>query len=100
MIPQPMEARPVTLSGRVVRLEPLTMDHLPDLAKAARYDDVWTFLDEPVPESEQPVAAMIREALIEQERGDPPSVRRRRACFRQNDRHDQLHRHHADSPRR
>lgn len=70
MIPQPMQPRPVTLSGRVVRLEPLTMDHLPDLAKAARYDDVWTFLDEPVPESEQPVAAMIREALEEQERGD------------------------------
>ncbi len=60
---------PIVLEGQVVRLEPLGLRHLDDLAEAARHDDVWTFLDEPTPRSEEPVAVLIVEALGEQEKG-------------------------------
>lgn len=33
--------RPVTLDGRIVRLEPLSLDHLEDLARVAFEGDLW-----------------------------------------------------------
>jgi RimJ/RimL family protein N-acetyltransferase len=33
--------RPVTLEGRIVRLEPLSLDHLDDLARVAFEGDLW-----------------------------------------------------------
>ena len=65
-----MVVGPVSLVGRLVRLEPLSMAHLSDLAEAARYDEVWTYLDEETPGDDQPVAALIREALEERARGE------------------------------
>ncbi|WP_405095561.1 GNAT family N-acetyltransferase [Micromonospora sp. NBC_01412] len=50
-------------------LEPLTEAHLSDLAKVARHDDIWTYLDEATPEAEQEVDSLITEALQEQEQG-------------------------------
>ncbi|MER7439527.1 GNAT family N-acetyltransferase [Micromonospora avicenniae] len=70
MKPEAMTVGPVELSGSVVRLEPLSMKHLGDLAEAASHDQVWTYLDEATPTTEEPVAALIREALDEQQRGE------------------------------
>ena len=59
---------PVTLEGRFVRLEPLTLDHVPALAAAAsgpRDTYVWTG----VPEGEAATAAYVEAALHEQAAG-------------------------------
>jgi N-acetyltransferase len=66
MKPPPMQVEPVTLAGSIIRLEPLTMRHLAHLSEAAQHDQIWTYLDEPTPESDQPMAALIEEALTEQ----------------------------------
>ena len=63
MRPEPMSIQPVILTGRIVRLEPLTMDHLSDLAEAARFDEVWKYLDAPTPASDEPIAAFITELI-------------------------------------
>jgi RimJ/RimL family protein N-acetyltransferase len=39
-----MEVKPVTLEGRVVRLEPLNEKHLPDLFEAAQDDEIWLYM--------------------------------------------------------
>ncbi|WP_405428064.1 GNAT family N-acetyltransferase [Micromonospora sp. NBC_00617] len=65
-----MTVRPVELRGSIVRLEPLTMKHVGDLTEAASHDQVWAYLDEATPTDEEPVAALIQEALDEQQRGE------------------------------
>jgi N-acetyltransferase len=59
----------VVLTGRYVRLEPLTVDHVPALAAAAaesraNYGFSW------VPEGEGPMTAYVEEALAAQAGGD------------------------------
>jgi len=39
-----MDIQPVTLTGRVVRLEPISLAHVPDLTLAGRDDDIWRFM--------------------------------------------------------
>jgi N-acetyltransferase len=39
-----MELAPVSLSGRSVRLEPLSLEHEPGLLAAAQPDEIWTHL--------------------------------------------------------
>jgi RimJ/RimL family protein N-acetyltransferase len=65
-----MAVKPVILSGRMVKLEPLSMGHVGELSEAARYAEVWTYLEEERPTGEQTVTALIREALDEQARGE------------------------------
>ncbi|MGC4748742.1 GNAT family N-acetyltransferase [Micromonospora sp. DT201] len=65
-----MTVRQVELCGSIVRLEPLTIRHLGDLTEAANHDQVWAYLDEATPTDQEPVAALIQEALDEQQRGD------------------------------
>lgn len=64
-----MLVEPTILEGNLVVLEPLRMKHLPQLAEAAAHDEVWTYLDEPTPNSEAPVASLITEALEEEAQG-------------------------------
>jgi RimJ/RimL family protein N-acetyltransferase len=40
----PFEVVPVTLTGRHVRLEPLSLEHVPGLAQAGRDPAVWSFM--------------------------------------------------------
>ncbi|MEV6985680.1 GNAT family protein [Sphaerisporangium sp. NPDC051017] len=63
-----IEIGPVTLVGELVRLEPLTMEHLADLSVAGNHHEIWTYLDEPTP-GEDEMAALIVDALDEQARG-------------------------------
>ncbi len=65
-----MEVKPATLHGRLVRLEPLNLDHVPDLAVAAAHDAIWTYLDEPTPHTEDAVERLVQDALDEQLRGE------------------------------
>ncbi|MER6914199.1 GNAT family protein [Streptomyces sp. NPDC000594] len=57
---------PVTLTGRHIRLEPLTLSHLPDLFAAGGGDEeVWRWLGTPVPRTEEELAAVVREVLAD-----------------------------------
>jgi len=59
---------PVTLTGRTVRLEPLSLAHVPGLLAAAsgpRASFVWTF----VPETEHDMRAYVESALADQRDG-------------------------------
>ncbi|MFI1399509.1 GNAT family N-acetyltransferase [Streptomyces sp. NPDC020681] len=61
---------PVTLTGRHVRLEPLTMEHLPDLfAAGGRDDEVWRWQGGPTPHTQDELGAKLRALLDEAERG-------------------------------
>ena len=64
-----MKLTPVTLTGRLVRLEPLDVKHAADLTRAAADDRIWTYLDEPTPWTRDSVEAFIADALDEQARG-------------------------------
>jgi len=39
-----MEMYPVILTGQVIRLEPLSLDHIPDLFKAGRDESIWKYM--------------------------------------------------------
>jgi RimJ/RimL family protein N-acetyltransferase len=60
---------PVTLNGRTVRLEPLGYPHAGGLLQAAAYDEIWTYLDEPTPQTEADITAFISDALDGQRKG-------------------------------
>lgn len=64
-----MNPQPVTLHGRLTRLEPLTHEHAPGLLKAAAYDEIWTYLDEPTPRTPEDISTLIADALTEQDEG-------------------------------
>ncbi|PZM90245.1 MAG: GNAT family N-acetyltransferase [Actinobacteria bacterium] len=64
-----MDLRPVLLTGEIVHLEPLSYHHAGELAEAAAFDEIWTYLDRPTPRSAEAMTALIREALAEQEHG-------------------------------
>ncbi|MFJ6211823.1 GNAT family N-acetyltransferase [Streptomyces sp. NPDC092296] len=61
---------PTVLQGRHIRLEPLTLDHLPDLFAAGGDDDeVWRWLPHPTPRTEAELRAIARSLLADAERG-------------------------------
>ncbi|WP_436526198.1 GNAT family N-acetyltransferase [Actinoplanes sp. HUAS TT8] len=64
-----MNIQPVVLTGKVVRLEPLGLQHVGDLAIAADHDEIWTYLDEPTPGTPAAMQRLIQDALDEQGRG-------------------------------
>jgi RimJ/RimL family protein N-acetyltransferase len=63
-----MKVSPVTLEGRHVRLEPLTMAHLPGLADVGLDEVLWRWIPTPV-RTAQEMEAYIQTALDEQARG-------------------------------
>lgn len=61
---------PITLTGRHVRLEPLTRSHLPDLYVAGGRDEqVWQWQGGPAPQSEEELGATLDSVLADAERG-------------------------------
>ncbi|MGW7289354.1 GNAT family N-acetyltransferase [Streptomyces sp. NPDC054847] len=61
---------PVTLTGRHVRLEPLTEGHLSDLFAAGGQDEeVWRWQGGPAPQSEAELGDTLRELLAAAEQG-------------------------------
>jgi N-acetyltransferase len=56
--------QPVTLTGRTVRLEPLTLGHLGDLFEAGgRDEEVWRWQGGPAPADEAQLAERLRSVL-------------------------------------
>jgi RimJ/RimL family protein N-acetyltransferase len=65
-----MNPQPVTLSGRHVRLEPLTPSHAPDLLSALAIDpDIWRYMREEPPDTVARMEAVIAARLAEQTAG-------------------------------
>ncbi|ANW20512.1 GNAT family N-acetyltransferase [Streptomyces clavuligerus] len=61
---------PITLTGRHIRLEPLSPAHVPDLFAAGGGDgEVWRWLGTPAPTTEEELAGTVRELLAEAEHG-------------------------------
>ncbi|MFI1012467.1 GNAT family N-acetyltransferase [Streptomyces sp. NPDC020965] len=61
---------PTVLTGEHIRLEPLTMAHLPDLFAAGGGDEeIWRWQGGPTPYTEDALGVKLREVLDEAERG-------------------------------
>jgi len=69
MLANQIEPKPVTLIGRVVRLEPLSEAHVPDLAAMGQDDSIWTYMPYPPVRSEADMLAQVRDLLARQARG-------------------------------
>ncbi len=41
---QPLQVKPVSLSGKIVRLEPLSLAHVDDLCQVGLDDDIWRYM--------------------------------------------------------
>lgn len=57
-----MDPRAVTLTGDLVRLEPLRDEHAPALFEAGRDESIWRYLPRPMPRTIVDVRAWIAEA--------------------------------------
>ena len=64
-----MEIAPVTLTGSVVRLEPLSEQHVPDLTVAAHDENIWRYMLYVYPDSEEKMLAWVRDILARQAAG-------------------------------
>lgn len=61
---------PITLEGRTVRLEPLSLGHVPDLFRAAGGDEeVWRWLPRDTPQTEEELCDLVAEQLADEAKG-------------------------------
>jgi RimJ/RimL family protein N-acetyltransferase len=63
-----MPLSPVTLSGSHIRLEPLSLAHVPALTRAGLFAELWRLQPAPV-RTEADMLAYVTQALDEQQRG-------------------------------
>ena len=64
-----MEIQPLTLTGQVVRLEPLALEHVPGLAQAGRDPGIWQFMRYGVVDSEDKMRDLVHYLLRQQAKG-------------------------------
>lgn len=64
-----MKLTPLTLTGRVVRLEPLSLAHVPDLHEAGQDEDIWRLMVYGPVRTEADMRALVEELLRRQKRG-------------------------------
>jgi RimJ/RimL family protein N-acetyltransferase len=64
-----MDIAPITLTGRLVRLEPLSLAHVADLAEAGRDESIWEFMPYGVLRTEEQMVEHVRAALERQAQG-------------------------------
>jgi RimJ/RimL family protein N-acetyltransferase len=60
---------PVTLTGKIVRLEPLSEVHVPDLTIAALDESIWRYMLYVYPDNEEKMLAWVRDILSRQAAG-------------------------------
>lgn len=63
------DPQPVTLEGKSVRLEPLTMQHAAGVLTAGGDDSIWQFLSYPAPTSMEQAQKWIEDRLADQSAG-------------------------------
>src|SRR5712692_5505836 len=64
-----MDIKPVTLTGHVVRLEPLSEAHVPDLAAVGQDGSIWAYIPYPLVRSEADMRAWVLDLLARQATG-------------------------------
>ena len=64
-----MLIHPVTLIGRVVRLEPLLLAHVPDMAEVGLEESIWSYMRYGPVETEEQMCAWVSELLDLQDKG-------------------------------
>jgi len=64
-----VEIAPVMLTGSVVRLEPLSEKHVPDLTVAAHDERIWRYMLYVYPDNEEKMLAWVRDILARQAAG-------------------------------
>jgi len=64
-----VEIAPVTLTGSLVRLEPLSEQHVPDLTVAAHDESIWRYMLYVYPDNEEKMLAWVRDILARQAAG-------------------------------
>jgi RimJ/RimL family protein N-acetyltransferase len=64
-----MNIQPVTLTGRVVRLEPLAVAHVPHLTANGQDESIWQYIPYPPVHSEADMLAWVNDLLARQARG-------------------------------
>lgn len=65
----PFQIKPLTLTGKVVRLEPLSLAHVPDLCKVGLDDDIWRYMLYGWVRTEADMRRWVETMLAWQERG-------------------------------
>jgi len=60
---------PLTLTGRFVRLEPLTLAHVPDLTAAGQDEAIWRYMPYPNMQTENQMQAWVADRLYRQTLG-------------------------------
>ncbi len=63
------EVQPITLTGKLVRLEPLSLDHVGELFEAAQDPDIWTYMSADPSRSVADMQVWIAAALHKQQVG-------------------------------
>ena len=61
--------QPITLTCKIVRLEPLSEAHVPDLAVAGRDEDIWRYMLYGNIQTEEQMLGWVRDILARQARG-------------------------------
>jgi RimJ/RimL family protein N-acetyltransferase len=64
-----MEFSSISLTGRLVRLEPLSETHVPDLAQAGRDESIWQFMPFGAVVTPERMAAHLRDAFARRDSG-------------------------------
>jgi RimJ/RimL family protein N-acetyltransferase len=64
-----MKIEPITLSGKVVRLEPLSEDHVADLARVGLEPEIWHYMRYGRIENSEGLRAWVQELLSLQDKG-------------------------------
>jgi N-acetyltransferase len=64
-----LNVTPVTLTGRVVRLEPLSLAQVPDLTVAGRDEAIWRYMPYPNMQTEEQMQAWVADLLHRQTLG-------------------------------
>lgn len=68
-ISMPFNPQPISLTGRVVRLEPLSLSHVPDLTEVGREESIWRYMLYGTIRSEDDLRAWVQDILERQARG-------------------------------
>jgi RimJ/RimL family protein N-acetyltransferase len=64
-----MKIEPVTLTGKVVRLEPLSVDHVEDLARVGLEPEIWHYMRYGKIENREGLRAWVQELLSMRDQG-------------------------------
>jgi N-acetyltransferase len=64
-----MNIQPITLTGKTIRLEPLTVEHIPDLTIAGRHPSIWTYMLYGTIQTQEQMEVWVADMLHRQSKG-------------------------------